>query len=81
MYSYKKENGREEKKAKGMKKSVIEKDITHKDYLNILLNRAQMQHSMNTIRSNKHQLGSYKITKTSLSCFDDKRYTVYWMMG
>ena len=29
---------------------------------------------MKGIRSNLHQLGTYKINKTSLSCFDDKRY-------
>ena len=29
---------------------------------------------MKTIRSKKHQLGSYKMNKVLLSCFDDKRY-------
>ena len=29
---------------------------------------------MNTIRSVNHQIGSYKLNKISLSCFDDKRY-------
>ena len=29
---------------------------------------------MNTIRSIKHNIGSYEINKVSLSCFDDKRY-------
>ena len=29
---------------------------------------------METIRSQRHPLGSYKINKISLSCFDDKRY-------
>ena len=28
------------------------------------------------IRSNKHQLGLYKINKVSLSCYDDKRHTL-----
>ena len=27
---------------------------------------------MKTIRSQRHQLGSYEINKISLSCFDDK---------
>ena len=39
-----------------------------------LLNNKQMHHKMKTIRSMKHQLCSYEINKTSLSCFDDKRY-------
>lgn len=29
---------------------------------------------MKTIRSGRHQLGSYELNKRSLSCFDDKRY-------
>ena len=33
-----------------------------------------MHHKMKTVRSQRHQLGSYEINKVSLSCFDDKRY-------
>ena len=33
-----------------------------------------MPHTMKTIRSQNHELGSYEINKVSLSCFDDKRY-------
>ena len=33
-----------------------------------------MRHKMNTIRSDHHQISSYQINKTSLSCYDDKRY-------
>ena len=29
---------------------------------------------MKTIRSDHHIVSSYEINKTSLSCFDDKRY-------
>ena len=29
---------------------------------------------MKTIRSDKHEIGSYNLNKVSLSCFDDKRY-------
>ena len=39
-----------------------------------LFNNKQMQHTMKTIRSSKHELGSYEINKISLSCFDDKRF-------
>ena len=39
-----------------------------------LTNNEQMHHKMKTIRSQRHQLGSYEINKVSLSCFDDKRY-------
>ena len=54
--------------------NVIKNNIRHEDYKNILINNEQMHHKMKTIRSQRHQLGSYKINKVSLSCFDDKRY-------
>ena len=74
MYSYIKENLKGGKTAKGIKKNVIKEDITHENYKNTLFNKEQMHHTMKTIRSEKHQLGSYEINKVSLSCFDDKRY-------
>ena len=33
-----------------------------------------MYHTMKTIPSNYHQIGSYELYKVSLSCFHDKRY-------
>ena len=74
MYSYVKEDGGCGKTAKGIKKSVIKKDVKHVDYRNTLLNSEQMHHKTKTIRSENHQLSSYEINKVSLSCFDDKRY-------
>ena len=74
MYSYVKDNEKGEKTAKGIKKSVIKNNIKHEDYKRTLINEEQMRHKMKTIRSHRHQLGSYKINKVSLSCFDDKRY-------
>ena len=74
MYSYMKDNQKGEKKAKGIKKNVIKKDITHEDYKKTLFNNKQMYHKMKTIRSENHQLSSYELNKVSLCCFDDKRY-------
>ena len=74
MYSYVKDNGKNEKTAKGVRKYVIKKNITHDNYKDCLLNGKQMLHSMRTIRSDRHQIGSYELNKISLSCFDDKRY-------
>ena len=31
---------------------------------------------MKRIQSKKHELGTYEIDKISLSCFDNKRYTL-----
>ena len=74
MYSYIKNDEKGGKTAKGNKKNVIKNYIKHEDYKNVLLNNKQLHHKMKTIRSQKHQLGSYEINKISLSCFDDKRY-------
>ena len=74
MYSYVKDNEKGRKTAKGIKKNVIKNNIKHEDYKNVLLNDEQLHHKMKTIRSQKHQLGSYEINKVSLSCFDDKHY-------
>ena len=38
------------------------------------INNKHLCHKMKTIRSVRHQLGSYELNKISLSCFDDKRY-------
>ena len=56
------------------RKYVIKKNITHENYKDCLLYGKQMLHSMRTIRSDNHQIGSYYLNKISLSCFDDKRY-------
>ena len=74
MYSYKKEDNKVEKTAKGIKKNIIKGNIKHEDYKKVLFKNEQMQHTMTTIRSERHELGSYEINKISLSCFDDKRY-------
>ena len=72
MYSYVKDNEKGGRTAKGIKKNVIKNNIKHEDYKNTLINNKQMHHKMKTVRSQKHQLGSYEINKVSLSCFDDK---------
>ena len=33
-----------------------------------------IRNKMKRIQSKKHKLGTYEIDKTSLSCFDNKRY-------
>ena len=74
MYSYVKDNQTGGKTAKGIKRNIIRKDITHENYKQTLLENKQMCHTMKTIRSQNHELKSYEINKVSLSCFDDKRY-------
>ena len=68
------DSGKNSKKAKGVKKNVIKKDIFHQDYLDVLNESKVLHHQMKTIRSDCHQISSYQINKISLSPFDDKRY-------
>ena len=71
MYSYVKDNGKNERTAKGIRKYVIKKNIAHQDYKDTLQNNKQIYHTIKTIGSVCNQLGSYELSKISLSCFDD----------
>lgn len=62
------------KKAKGIKKSVIEKGIRFEDYKECLEEKINHYASMNMIRSYRHNLYSVELFKSSLSPNDDKRY-------
>ena len=74
MYSYMKDDKKRGKTAKGIKKNIIKNNIKHENYKQTLFENKQMHHTMKTIRSQNHKIGSYEINKVSLSCFDDKRY-------
>ena len=75
MYSIKTEVEKEDmKKGKGIKKSVLEKEVKHQDYKDCLFEKREYQHTMMGFRSDKHQVYTQKQTKKSLSPFDDKRY-------
>jgi hypothetical protein len=66
----------EKKTAKGVKKSVIDKQWKHESYKQALFDHCSMRHSMNMVRSATHQLYSVSIRKTTLSPYDDKRYVL-----
>ena len=73
MYSYLVDDNSEHKKAKGVNKNVVA-TISHNEYKNILLNKKYLRHSMTSIQSKDHRIGSFEINKIYLSCFDDKTY-------
>ncbi|KAK3723354.1 hypothetical protein QZH41_002827 [Actinostola sp. cb2023] len=72
LYAYKIED-KEEKKCKGIKKSVVKKDLEFDDYKNCLFSGVKVMRKMNVIRSYKHQLFSETVNKVALSREDDKR--------
>ena len=64
----KKIDGKECNTAKGV--SIATEFDKFKD---VLFNKKIIRHKMKRIQSKKHKLGTYKIEKMALSCFDDKR--------
>ncbi|XP_062567939.1 uncharacterized protein LOC134230182 [Saccostrea cucullata] len=76
MYSFTFDDGKrgEVKKAKGISKSVVSKKLAYKNYVDCLYHCELERHTMNSIRSEKHDLYLKAINKISLSPFDDKRY-------
>ena len=64
----------ETRKAKGVKKCVVKKRVSHDDYKDCLFKNSTIYRSSTSIRSIGHQLYTLKQNKKSLSAFDDKRY-------
>ena len=74
VYSYLTENDENCKKNKGIKKSVVEKYISHNDYKNCLFNNDIKYVVQNTFRSYKHNIYTVSQRKKALSSNDDKIY-------
>lgn len=63
----------EDKRAKGVKKKVVEHEISFDDYKTYLTDEVGQFRSMNLIRSRKHKVYSEELNKLALSPHDDKR--------
>ena len=74
LYSYKMEEGKENKRCKGIKKAVVERTIRHEDYKKCLETGKEQLRRQNIIRSYEHALYAEEINKVALSSADDKRY-------
>ena len=46
------------------------------EFKDTLFTTKVVTHKMRRIQSKKHKIGTHEINKTSLSCFDDKRYVL-----
>ena len=73
LYSYMMDEGKEEKKCKGVKKAVVKKSISFNDYKDCLFNQKSQRRTMNIIRSHLHDVYTETVNKVALSCEDDKR--------
>ncbi|MCG8374751.1 MAG: hypothetical protein MI700_14505, partial [Balneolales bacterium] len=74
LYAYKMYEGKEEKKCKGVKKSVIAKDIKFNDYKKCLFEGTSQLRKMTVIRSRNHEVFTEEVNKVALSGNDDKRF-------
>ena len=73
-YSYVLDTGKEERKGKGTSKVVLEKEIHHNDYRDILISNKDIYKDMIMIKSLRHQLYTISMKKKALCSFSDKRY-------
>ena len=73
-YSYKTDDNIELKKAKGIKKCVINKMLSFRDYKNCLLDNEKVLRSQQRFKSENHIVYTENINKIAVSCNDDKRF-------
>ena len=73
LYSYKKLDGSEDKKYKGIKKCVVKKTLTFEDYKTCLLSDSTEYRSQLMFRSAKHEVYTIEVNKVALNRDDDKR--------
>ena len=60
------------KTLKGVSKTVVKKEITHKDYQKVLGDNIPIKKNVTSIRSFNHQLYTFKQEKVALTSFYDK---------
>ena len=68
------EEGKENKRCKGIKKQVVKNYITHEDYKTCLKTGKEQLRKQNIIRSYEHEIYTEEVNKIALSATDDKRY-------
>lgn len=64
------------KKSKGVKKCVLKRKITFKDYIECIQKNCKIKRTQHSIRSLKHDVYTIKQEKIALCPFDDKRYII-----
>ena len=74
LYSFIMEDGKENKRCKGVKKQVVENSITHEDYKTCLRTGKEQLRKQNILRSYEHEVYTEEVNKIALSSIDDKRY-------
>ena len=73
LHSYKKLDGSEDKKCKGIKKCVVKKTLTFEDYKTCLFSDSTEYRSQLMFRLSKHEVNTIEVNKVALNRDDDKR--------
>ena len=73
LYCFKIEEQGEKRKAKGVKKYVINQSLEFKYYKKCLFTEEEVMREMNILRSQNHETFSMKVNKVALSANDNKR--------
>ena len=71
MHSMLSDDGKESNTAKGINTAT-----EFNEFKDTLFDKKVIRHKMKRIQGKKHKIGTYEINKTSLSCFDDKRFVL-----
>jgi len=74
MYAIRLENDDLHKKAKGIPKMKVKKELSFNDYKSVLDNVNRGKIKFTSIRSEKHVIHTINQEKTGLSNYDDKRF-------
>ena len=74
LYSFIMEDGKENKRCKGVKKQIVKNNITHEDYKTCLRTGKEQLRKQNILRSYEHEVFTEEVDKVALSALDDKRY-------
>ena len=68
------EKGEKKKNTAAGTKKAVAKKLQHEQYREVLENMTKMMSNQKHFRSKGHEMYLININKTSLSCYDDKRY-------
>ena len=74
LYCFKDDDEVETRKAKGVKKNVINKSLLFKVYKKCLFTEEEVIKEMNILRSQNHEIFSMTVNKIALSSNDNKRF-------
>ena len=76
LYSYKKLDGSEDKKCKGIKKCIVKKTLTFEDYKTCLFSDSTEYRSQLMFRSSKLEVRTIEVNKVALNKDNDKRISI-----